>query len=191
MSKFTFKHQVEWSDRSPHSPTHWGQLPEAVVLPDGERVPLDDATLYAAETRLAHERDYGSRTTYAQVHDNVRVRESHWGDDGSRRMGQAGSKLEVLAPKGSTFLFARRCPWCGDVSGEQTLPGERYDEKAEPLYHSGCKAEMDTEEAAIEAAYLAAEAAAEAEQRRLQEEWEATEAEIEAGYLAAQVAARV
>ncbi len=75
-------------------------------------------------------------------------------------MGRAGSKLEIMAPKGSTFLFTRRCPWCGDVAGEQSLPGLGYEEEAEPLWHSGCEAEWEAEEAAIEADYLAAEAEA-------------------------------
>lgn len=46
------------------------------------------------------------------------------------------------------------------MAGEQSLPGLRHEEEAEPLYHGGCKAEWEAEEAAIEANYLAAEAEA-------------------------------
>lgn len=113
--KYIFEHNVQWSEQSEHSPQHQGQLPCAVVFPDGERVSLDQATLQ--EAQWDHHQARRRKDAYVQIHDNVRVRESRWGDDSSRRMGRAGSKLEVMAPKGSTFLFTRHSP------GAATWPG--------------------------------------------------------------------
>ncbi len=149
MAKFTFIHTTEWSDRSPHSPSHTGQLPCAVVLPDGERVELDEYARYMAGELLYNARMEGSKATYAQIHPNVRFRESHWGDDGSRRMGRAGNKMEVFAPKGSLFFFSRICPWCGRKSGEAE-ESELIHGKATPLYHVPCQAEADEQERFIE-----------------------------------------
>ncbi len=48
--KTTFKHTVEWSDWSEHSPSHTGQLPSAVILPDGVRVDMSKEARYEAIT---------------------------------------------------------------------------------------------------------------------------------------------
>jgi len=133
MAKYTFKHRVEWNDRSEFSPIHRGQLPHALALPDGERI--DD---------LAEPHDLPASTSgYIQIHPNIRIRITEWGDDGSRRQGRAGETLEVLAPKASCFLFANRCPFCGRQTGEQELPGLRYDERAEEIAHAECQAQHD------------------------------------------------
>jgi hypothetical protein len=167
VAKFTFNHMVEWSDWSEFSPQHQGQLPCAVILPDGKRVELDEAARYAAYGSLYRARmEEGSKATYAQIHPNVRFRENHWGDDGSRRMGRAGSKLEVLAPKESKFLFARVCPWCGGQAGEQELSAiGPWPTKAKSLYHDSCKAEEDEQERLIAEQYREID-----EQERLAEE---------------------
>ena len=144
--KKTFTHTIEWSDWSEYSPTHRGQFPTAVILPDGERVELDDGARHAAYIDLAAR---NTRATYAQVHPNVRIRENHWGDDGSRRAGRAGSTLEILAPKRSRFIFARVCPWCGEKAGE-AREDVLVRGRAEPLYHKSCKAEADEQERLIE-----------------------------------------
>jgi len=167
VAKFTFNHTVEWSDWSEFSPQHTGQLPCAVILPDGERVELDEAArFFGYESLYQAKIEKDSKATYAQIHPNVRFRENHWGDDGSRRMGRAGSKLEVLAPKESGFLFACICPWCGEQAGEQELSATgSWWAKAEPLYHDSCKTEEKEQERLLEEHYLEIE-----EQERLADE---------------------
>jgi hypothetical protein len=166
--KATFRHSIEWSDWSEHSPNHHGQLPCAVILPDGERIALDDGALYQAQSNLFYARmERRSRATYAQIHPNVRVREDSWGDDGSRRMGRAGSTMEVLAPKGSRFVFNYRCPYCGEESGE-CEESELRGGQADPLWHESCKAEDEEQERGVEEHRRYVE-----EQERLaDEEWE-------------------
>jgi hypothetical protein len=152
--KFTFKHMVEWSDWSEHSPSHKGQLPYAAVLPDGERVDMAEDVRYEA-IHIAPRRP---RATYVHLHENVRIRESHWGDDGSRRMGRAGSKLEVLAPKGSTFLFAQYCPGCGDQVGEVGSDELTKAHRAPEEFCADCTARIKEEERLMEEARREAEA---------------------------------
>lgn len=166
--KRTFKHMTEWADWSESSPSHYGQLPCAVILPDGERVEMDEGARFAAEGNLFHAQLRGSKATYAIIHPKVRFRESHWGDDGSRRVGRAGCTLEVLAPKGSRCLFTRRC-WCGGEAGE--AEEEELDRAgcAPALYHASCEAELDEQERLIEEhrRYVAEQ------ERQADEEWEA------------------
>ena len=138
MAKFTFKHTVEWSDRSPHSPSHTGQIPCAVILPDGERV---DLSVVAVEVARWNQEANADR--YVQLHENVRVREPFGGDDGSRRHGRSWSTMKILAPAGSKFLFSRNCPGCGETAGEQELPGQHYWEQADPLWHASCHKHRD------------------------------------------------
>lgn len=154
--KTTFKYRVSWSDWSEYSPQSTGQFPYAVILPDGERVDMSENARYEAIHIMPRKRD----ATYAFLHENVRIRESFWGDDGSRRMGRAGSKLEVLAPKGSKFLFAQYCSGCGDLLGEV---GSDELTKARNTPEKWC---TDCEAKAEEEALLMEEA------RREQEEWE-------------------
>ena len=142
---FTFTHQMEWSDRSAHSPSHTGQIPCAATLPDGDRVELSVEAVEIARWNQEHM----SAQNYVQLHENVRVRDSFGGgDDGSRRHGRSWSKLEILAPAGSKFLFSRNCPGCGETAGEQELPGEHSWEQAEPLWHDACRREQDAMDAA-------------------------------------------
>ena len=53
MTKTTWTARVEWSDWSEYSPSRTGQLPCAIVLPDGERVEIDAASRFAAEENWA------------------------------------------------------------------------------------------------------------------------------------------
>jgi hypothetical protein len=110
--KKTFTYRTEWSDRSEHSPHTVGQLPDFVKLPDGERVDLqpDDRDPFMQP----------SKAGYVQVHENVRVRYTFWGDNGTRRAGRAGGRVDIIAPKGSTFFFEQRCPLCGELTGHVT-----------------------------------------------------------------------
>jgi len=105
--KRTFTYKTEWSDCSEHSPQTTGQLPDKVELPDGEMADLRPDDRFSEP----------SRAGYCQVHQNVRVRYAFWGDNGTQRMGRAGGSLDVIAPKGSTFLFQTRCPLCGEARG--------------------------------------------------------------------------
>lgn len=118
--KYTFRHVMEWSDRSEHSPSHTGQLPEAVILPDGERIDLGE------NVEIAHWNDGKSGAGYVQIHENVRVREKSRCDNPNARYGKSGAMLEVLAPKGSKFVFEQYCSFCGYPGGEQIV---EYDAK--------------------------------------------------------------
>jgi len=130
--KRTFSYTTEWSDWSENSPSTRGRLPRAVRLPDGEMIDLTPDERFQRP----------SRSGYFQIHANVRVRIAHWGDNGTQRMGRAGGKMDVIAPKGSEFLFEQRCPLCGGHIGMTT------DSDAPPMFHPACKAEMDENEAA-------------------------------------------
>jgi len=157
--KATFKHSSQWSDRSEFSPTHRGQLPHAVILPDGKRI-----------NDLTEPHDLPASTSgYIQIHANVRIRLTTWGDDGSRRQGRAGETLEVLAPKASRFLFINRCPFCGRQTGEQELPGRRSDERADDITHAECQAQHDEEDRLTRESY-------EESERAEEERWHALEA---------------
>jgi len=136
--KSVFRWGVQWSDRSEHSPQHSGALPSAVLLPNEERVEFSDEALFnAAETQYQAQ----SRATYLRLHRQVRVREHHWGDDGSRSVGQAGTTWEVLAPKGSKFLFLAACVWCGLI-----VEGTEAETEKE-AWHEECRAEKEQLEA--------------------------------------------
>jgi len=156
--KAIFKHSSQWSDQSENSPQIAGQLPHAVILPDGERI--DDLT-------EPHDLPV-STSGYIQIHANVRIRLTIWGDDGSRRQGRAGETLEVLAPKASCFLFANRCPFCGRQTGEQELPGLRYDERADEIAHHTCQAQHNEENRLTRESYEEGERAEEKRWRALE-----------------------
>ena len=160
MAKWTFVSRFSWSDHPDGGENRTGQLPDAVVLPDGERVGLDLDDVQAARW----DQDKLNPRWYVQLHVNVRVREGGWGEDPARSVGRSESRLEVQAPRGSRFLFARMCPWCGEKAGEQELPGEHWWEQAEPLYHARCRERADEEERLIAEAReeMRREAAAEA-----------------------------
>lgn len=132
--KRTFTYSTEWSDWSEHSPHTVGQLPDIVELPDGDRVQL-----WPPDERFQRP----TRTGYFQIHPDVRVRTLNWGDNGTRRMGRAGGKMEVLAPKGSTFLFQTRCQLCGNEMGyvpeSELTPNHRAPER----WHPRCRAEYE------------------------------------------------
>lgn len=134
--KKTFTYRTEWSDQSEHSPQTVGQLPDKVRLPDGVTVDLQSDGRFQRP----------SRAGYVQIHENVRVRYKHWGDNGTQRMGRAGSKVEILAPKGSTFLFQSRCPLCGEarmlVSEAELTPHGRAPQR----WHEDCWREVEYRE---------------------------------------------
>jgi len=128
MTKYTFSYRTEWSDRSEYSPQTVGQLPEDVLLPNGERVSL------APDERWQRP----SRAGYITIHPDVRVRYAHWGDDGPRRMGRAGGHVDILAPKGSHFSFVTRCPGCGDETGRVSENGLLSNGRAPDNWHKDC-----------------------------------------------------
>jgi len=167
LAKYTFKHRVEWSDRSETSPSHFGQLPIAVILPDNQRVGFGDHM----ETNFypSNGRGYDTKA-YAQIRPQVRIRLTTWGDDGSRRQGRAGETLDVLAPKGSRFIFVNHCPYCLYANGEQELPGLRYNERADDVAHPTCQAQRDEEDRLTREAY-------EESERAEEERWRALEAD--------------
>lgn len=134
--KYVFKRRVEWSNCSPHSPSHHGQLPKAAVLPTGERVGLDPSSIDWSRVSV-------SRAGYVAIHPRVRIQRADWGDDGCRPYGRAEATLTVLAPKGTRFMFAQYCPFCGEQTGEQELPGRSYDERADEIAHPACQACAD------------------------------------------------
>jgi hypothetical protein len=140
--KSTFRYTYEWSDYSEHSPRREGQLPAAVILPDGKRVEVDADTINCVGYSFfcAHPR---SRAQYVPMTTtgSVRARLSGGGDPGDRRYGATRSTLEVIAPRGSRFMFAQFCPFCGGQTGEQELPGNIYDERADEVAHPTCAAE--------------------------------------------------
>ena len=160
MAKFTFNHRTEWSDWSEDSPQSTGQFPSAVILPDGARVDMSEGTRYEA----IHIAPCRPRATYFFLGENVRIRESYWGDDGSRRIGRVGSKLEVLAPKGSEFLFAQYCPGCYDQTGEVGSDDLTKARNAPERFCADCKAK--------EAEWERAQEEMERQQAIAQEEWE-------------------
>jgi len=84
-----------------------------------------------------------------RIHANVRVRQSFWGDDTSRRTGRAGGKTEVLAPKGSAFKFAIICPYCGEENGETGEAGLEQNGHAPACYHPACQILADRIEAIV------------------------------------------
>lgn len=126
--KRTFTYRTEWSDQSEHSPQTVGQLPDKVRLPDGIEVSLEPDDRWPR----------ASQAGYVQVHENVRVRYTHWGDNGTQRMGRAGGKVEILVPKGSTFLFQTRCPLCGEARGCISEAGLDADGRAPANWHEDC-----------------------------------------------------
>lgn len=126
--KKTFTYRTEWSDQSEHSPQTVGQLPNYLTLPGGKRISLEPMDYWPRP----------SRSGYIQIHENVRIRLSFWGDDGTRRIGRAGGKSEILAPKGSIFYFDQLCPYCGvyvDSMREDQLDANG---KAPRKYHPDC-----------------------------------------------------
>jgi len=129
MAKRTFTYWTEWSDRSEYSPQTHGQLPEEIELPDGERLDLSIDDRYARP----------SRSGYHQIHPEVRVKWSYWGDDGTKSMGRAGGKMEILAPKDSIFYFVCRCTWCGEEMGSVPESKLGKDGRPAPRIHKGCE----------------------------------------------------
>jgi len=129
--KRTFTYRTEWSDRSENSPQTVGQLPDIVELPDGERVSLE------SDERFQNP----SRAGYIQIHPDVRVRYTFWGDNGTSRMGRAGGKVEVLSPKDSQFWFKSRCYVCGGELGLVTEYKLTPQGRAPDKWHEDCARE--------------------------------------------------
>jgi len=138
MMKRTFTYSMQWSDLSEHSPSRNGQFPDIVVLPDDESVDLDSNAIQ----RIA-DNSGETRAGYVQIHDNVRVRLSFWGDDGTRRFGRMGGKMEVLCPRGSEFRFYARCPFCCAITGEIGEDDLDRSHRAPGQYHPECKKQID------------------------------------------------
>lgn len=149
MAKYVFHHRFEWSDMSEYSPTASGSIPHAVILPDGERVSLDEVDIQVA----GWNQEANPELTYIQLHDNVRVQDSCGGDQTTQRHGRRWSKLEVQAPKGSTFAFTVRCPFCGERSGETIRSASESPRVPIEEAHLECQSRRDEEQAIMDAAY--------------------------------------
>lgn len=142
--KQTFVRSGDWSD---YGESESGALPCAVVLPDGTRVDIDSTAIGIRQWEQG-----ASRSRYVQMTPDgaVRVREKSYSDEPTRRSGRYRIVLEVIAPKKSTFLFARPCPWCGEKAGEQSLDGQPAWAKPDPLFCSKkCRANYEAVEAEI------------------------------------------
>lgn len=114
--KSTFTIRIEWSDRSDrseHSPSVFGALPTAAILPDGARVEIDSDDIQATiwNNNVPFE-------GWVKMGNEVSVKEKSWGDDGFRSVGRSGASLEILAPEGTVFLFGQGCDSCGEFLGE-------------------------------------------------------------------------
>ena len=150
-TKTTFHHRIEWSDWSENSPQHHGALPDAMILPSGKELPCssDDLMLLSAERM-------GIRTPrdgYMPFPGGeAKFRSNSWGDDGSRRQGRAGTDLEIFAPIGTRFLFAHNCYVCGEEVVRDESPKSREE------FHPACRAQYDSEIAAMEEARAELEA---------------------------------
>jgi hypothetical protein len=129
------------------------RLPDAVQLPDGVIVPLgwDDYMAAEEEHRLAHPR---SRAKYTPMNTDGTVRlllES--GSDG-RDSGSGWSTMDVIAPKGSRFLYGGYCVLCGPLGAVEYSTDPTAQRTC-----VNCQAEIDWQEAEVERARKEAEEA--------------------------------
>lgn len=114
MAKYTFRYDPEWNE---------GQLPCSVILPNSERVEIDEAAR-AAYPELTETQ------CYIQINVNVHIRESHWRTRDIAK--ETGTELEIMAPMGSTFMFKARCPQCGHLVDESEISQDIS------VYHESC-----------------------------------------------------
>lgn len=150
MPKFKFAHRWEWSDFSEYSPSHWGQLPIAVILPDGERVGLGAGDLEPARYNFYRQFESAPEHEHYWIPLAASVKFRLYGGmtDAAQRTGRGKESLHVLAPENSQFVFRRFCPHCGEPSSEEIHSGE-FSGRAEPEYHEKCRrivAEMEAEQ---------------------------------------------
>lgn len=141
--KTTFKSAYQWSDYSEFSPQRSGQLPVAVILPDGRRIDLSDEEIFAAAAKFARLHPT-SRAEYTPIARDgvVKAKLTSWGDDGRRSCGSCGETLKVIAPKGSEFRFDRYCEFCGEVVNESPVAARRNIDRNGDA-HPRCQEEHD------------------------------------------------
>ena len=105
--KTTFRTTWGWNDKFDQGNFSGGELPIAVVTPDGGHVGLNDAEYASAQLEQAA-RNPRSRAKYLPLGRGVKVQIRQWPDHefGYRAsQGRARKTLIVIAPKGSQFLF--------------------------------------------------------------------------------------
>lgn len=115
--KTTFSTYWGWSRIS-----EWGggqRLPAAIRLPDGQIIDLSWVEYEGASHRHFNKHPR-SKAKYMPMNDDGTVRLFHntGGDDGGRSSGQRWAVMEVIAPKGSTFLYGGICSDCGKETVE-------------------------------------------------------------------------
>ena len=112
--KHVFKARWGWNDRFDEGNYRKGdKIPTAVITPGGHEIPLDDVsiggTLFDHQETHRHKHGRKSRATYAPMGHGVKARIGQWPDNElayRRTVGNASKTLEVLAPKGSKFIYA-------------------------------------------------------------------------------------
>lgn len=147
MIKFEFTHRWEWSDFSEHSPSHWGQLPIAVILPDSNRIALHSGAIEAAEFEFFGPHGRRGKAWIPLGESGIKFRLTSHTAAATQRVGRGSERMEILAPKDTQFVFRRWCPHCGETSGEEVYDGD-FSGRAELKYHEGCLAiiaEMEEE----------------------------------------------
>ena len=110
--------------------THWGwsriseweggqRLPDAIRLPDGQVIDLSYGEYEAASFRHFNNHPR-SQAIYMPMNatGTVRLLRVTDGTSGGRAEGKRWARMEVIAPKGSTFLYGGRCPDCGQGTVE-------------------------------------------------------------------------
>lgn len=147
--QFKFSHRWEWSDFSEYSPSHLGQLPVVVILPDGEGIGLANGDLERAQYDFYRQFESAPKHEHYWIPltEDVKFRLSGGMTDPTKRFGKGKESLEVLAPEGSRFVFRRFCPYCGEPNGEEIHDGD-FSGKAEKQYHEECQkivAELEKE----------------------------------------------
>ena len=112
MAKTTFYKSWGWSRIS-----EWGggvRLPGAARLPDGQIIDLSYGEYEEAAYHHFNNHPH-SNAKYMPLNEDgtVRIFYDSGGDDGGRSSGERWAKMEVIAPKGSIFLYGGLCPDCG------------------------------------------------------------------------------
>lgn len=146
MKEYKFVHNIEWSDRSGQSPSRSGAVPIALILPNGERVETDVDNLASARFEL----DF-PLAQWIRLHNQVTLRENHWGDDPERSFGRCGYALYLHAPENCKFVFGVYCPHCGEQTGEETYSYEETPRSDLEKAHDHCREAFDEEQAEIDA----------------------------------------
>ena len=126
--------------------SEWGdgdRIPDGVRIPTGEIVELTAPAMDAAWRNLMNATEGRSKAKYAPMGHGVKAVWDSGGSSPSGRSGQRWMRMEVIAPKGSVFLYDFRCEEC------QAEIGYSDDPRTAQLCDS-CQAEIDGQERAVE-----------------------------------------